>query len=224
MPFFEVLNLKVYWNEEAKTEPFINTAIPIHDDSTKVIDIILDEVLRVDSSIKRDDIDCDRDIISAKSASNKDVSRLLDYPISVMLQQIKNETPIEISVVIAAITKESVVDNIGDTTTQAVYDKNDNRPSPLDDMGMEKNNNLVTVQVIADNTNIGDTNQAVCDGDNNYRAIHLDDTGMEKNNNLITVPPNKTRKKGKEKTASKSSLVQSVQSAFNHQDVTPYTI
>jgi len=74
MSFFEVLNLKVYWNKE--TESFINTAIPIHDGSAKVIDIILDEVLRVDSSIKRDDIDCDRDIISAKSASNKDVIRL----------------------------------------------------------------------------------------------------------------------------------------------------
>ena len=118
------------------------------------------------------------------------------------MQQIKNETPIEISVVIAAITKDnkSVVDNIGDTTTQAVYDEND-RPSPLDDMGMEKTNNLVTVQVTADTTNIGDTNQAVCDRDDNYRAIYLDDVGMEKNNNLVTVPPNTTtRKKGKEKT------------------------
>ena len=78
MSFFEVLNLKVYWNEESSTEPFINTAIPIHDNSTKGIDILRDEVLRVDSTIKRDDIDCDRDIISAKSSSNKDVSRLLN--------------------------------------------------------------------------------------------------------------------------------------------------
>jgi len=127
-----------------------------------------------------------------------------------MLQQIINETPIEITV---------IINGVGDTTTQAIYDE---RPSPLDDMGMEKNNNLVTVQVAADDVedlaNIGDTNQAICDRDDD-RAIHLDDTGMEKNNCLFTVPPNTTtRKKGKEKTAPKSSLVQSVQSAFNHQE------
>ena len=88
-------------------------------------------------------------------------------------------------------------------------------------MGMEKNNKLVTVQVAADDTdttNIGDTNQAICDRDDDYRAIHLDDTGMEKNNSLFTVSPHNIRKKGKEKTASKVSLVHSVQSAFNHQE------
>ena len=209
MSFFEVLNLKVYWNEESSTEPFINTAIPIHDSSAKVIDIIRDEVLRVDSTIKRYDIDCDRDIISAKSSSNKDISRLLNYPISLMLKQIINETPIEISVIIdAAFTIRDDSVNIGDTT-QAIYDKNDNTSS-LDDMGMEKTNNLVTVQVAADDdedlANIGDTNQAICDSVDDYRAMHLDDVGMEKNKNLVTVPPNNTsttRKKGKEKTASK---------------------
>ena len=62
---------------------------------------------------------------------------------------------------------------------------------------------------VEDLANIGDTNQAICDRDDD-RAIHLDDTGMEKNNCLFTVPPNTTtRKKGKEKTAPKSSLVQS---------------
>lgn len=93
-----ILNLRAFWDAQRGKEPFMNETIPIINiDNLTLANFIRREIVIHHPSIKYND----SDIKSIKSGSGSNKTRILQYPASSCIESIKNESPLELNIVIA---------------------------------------------------------------------------------------------------------------------------
>ncbi len=99
MAFLGAFNFCAFWDTgNLREKPFAESIIPVTSDKL-LLDIIREEVSR-EVPDKCESIDFGQVIKSVTSAGNKNVYCCLKYPVSLTLNQLKNEDPIELTVVI----------------------------------------------------------------------------------------------------------------------------